>query len=66
MVSGLGSIANEGTGEFGIGPSDVAFAGKTMFVTEGLGLDLEFSNTVPELATWASSSRSARSITDTA
>ena len=50
VVSGLGSIANEGTGEFGIGPSDVAFAGKTMFVTEGLGLDLEFSNTVPELA----------------
>ncbi len=50
VVTGLGSIANEGTGEFGIGPSDVSFAGKKMFVTEGLGLDLEFSNTVPELA----------------
>ena len=28
----------------------MAFAGKKMFVTEGLGLDLEFSNTMPELA----------------
>ncbi|WP_432479738.1 ScyD/ScyE family protein [Nocardioides sp. GXQ0305] len=50
VVDGLGSIANEGTGEFAIGPSDVAFAGRKMFVTEGLGLDLDFSNTVPELA----------------
>jgi hypothetical protein len=49
VVSGLGSIANEGTGEAGIGPSDVSFAGRKMFVTEGLGLDLEFSNTLPEL-----------------
>jgi hypothetical protein len=54
VVTGLGSIANEGDatfppGSFGIGPSDVAFAGKKMFVTEGLGLDLDFSKTLPEL-----------------
>ncbi len=50
VVSGLSSFGGEGTGDGAIGPSDVAFAGKKMFVTEGLGLDLEFSSTMPELA----------------
>ena len=50
VVRGLSSFGGEGTGDAAIGPSDVAFAGKKMFVTEGLGLDLEFSSTMPELA----------------
>jgi hypothetical protein len=50
VLTGLPSYANEGTGEFAIGPSDVAFQGQGgMYVTEGLGLDLDFSKTIPAL-----------------
>ena len=51
VLTGLPSIANEDGGGFGIGPSDVSFRSKDrMYVTVGLGLDLDFSNTIPELA----------------
>ena len=51
VLTGLPSFGNEGTGDAAIGPSDVAFQGQGgMYVTEGLGLDLDFSRTIPELA----------------
>jgi hypothetical protein len=51
VLTRLPSFAQEGSGGFAIGPSDVAFSGRgRMYVTVGLGLDLEFSNTMPELA----------------
>ena len=51
VLTGLPSIAQEDVGGFGIGPSDVAFHGRgRMYVTVGLGLDLDFSKTIPELA----------------
>ena len=49
VVEGLSSYGAEGTGDGAIGPSDVAFKGSRMYVTEGLGLDLDFSKTIPEL-----------------
>jgi hypothetical protein len=50
VLTGLPSYGDEGTGTFAIGPSDVAFQGQGgMYVTEGLGLDLDFSKTIPEL-----------------
>jgi hypothetical protein len=50
-LTGLPSIGAEGSGDFAIGPTDVTFRGKTgLYVTVGLGLDLPFSNTLPELA----------------
>jgi hypothetical protein len=51
VLTGLPSIAQDPGGGFGIGPSDVSFRGRGgMYVTVGLGLDLDFSNTIPELA----------------
>lgn len=51
VLTGLPSIAQETTGGFGIGPSDVSFRGRGgMYVTVGLGLDLDFSKTLPALA----------------
>ena len=51
VLTGLPSIAQEEGGGFGIGPSDVAFqGGGGMYVTVGLGLDLDFSKTISELA----------------
>ena len=51
VLTGLPSIANQEDGGFGLGPSDVSFRGRGgMYVTVGLGLDLAFSNTIPELA----------------
>lgn len=49
VVEGLPSVGAEGTGDGAIGPSDVAFKGKKMYVTEGLGLDLDLSKTIPAL-----------------
>jgi hypothetical protein len=49
VLTGLSSIAEEGTGNAGLGPSDVSFLGRKMYVTEGLGLDLDFSKTIPAL-----------------
>ena len=50
VLTRLPSFGQEGTGNAAIGPSDVAFKGHAMYVTVGLGLDLEFSNTIPALA----------------
>ena len=51
VLTGLPSIANQDGGGFGIGPSDVSFQGSGgMYVTVGLGLDLDFSNTLPQLS----------------
>ena len=51
VLTGLPSIAQDPGGGFGIGPSDVSFGPRgRMYVTVGLGLDLDFSNTLPELA----------------
>jgi hypothetical protein len=51
VLTGLPSIAQEDGGGFGIGPSDISFRGRGgPYVTVGLGLDLAFSNTLPELA----------------
>lgn len=49
VVKRLPSFGGEGTGDGAIGPSDVAFKSGKMYVTEGLGLDLDFSKTIPEL-----------------
>jgi hypothetical protein len=50
VLTGLPSYGAEGTGDAAIGPSDVAFQGQgSMYVTEGLGLDLDFSKTIPAL-----------------
>jgi hypothetical protein len=49
VLTGLSSFGAEGTGDAAIGPSDVAFQGRKMYVTEGLGLDLDFSKTLPAL-----------------
>jgi hypothetical protein len=50
VLTGLPSFGDASTGDFAIGPSDVSFRGQGgMYVTEGLGLDLEFSKTIPEL-----------------
>jgi hypothetical protein len=50
VLSGLPSYGEQGTGNSAIGPSDVAFQGQgSMYVTEGLGLDLDFSKTIPAL-----------------
>jgi hypothetical protein len=49
VLTGLSSFGGEGTGDAAIGPSDVAFQGRKMYVTEGLGLDLDFSKTLPAL-----------------
>jgi len=51
VLTGLPSYGEEGTGNSAIGPSDVAFQGQgSMYVTEGLGLDLDFSKTIPALS----------------
>ena len=49
VLSGMPSIAAEETGEAGLGPSDVAFRDGKMYVTVGLGLDLDVSKPIPEL-----------------
>jgi len=50
VLTGLPSYGEQGTGNSAIGPSDVAFQGQgSMYVTEGLGLDLDFSKTIPAL-----------------
>ena len=50
VLEGLPSYGGEGTGDGAIGPSDVAFNGRgKAYVTVGLGLDLDFSKTIPEL-----------------
>jgi sugar lactone lactonase YvrE len=51
VLTGLSSLAAEGTGETAIGPSDVAFkrGEGSLVVTEGLGLDLDVSKPVPQL-----------------
>ena len=50
VLTGLPSTAEEGTGAAAIGPSDVSFKREGgLFVTVGLGLDLDFSSTIPEL-----------------
>jgi hypothetical protein len=50
VLTGLPSFAAEADGTAGIGPSDVAFGkNRRMYVTVGLGLDLDFSKTLPEL-----------------
>ncbi len=50
VLTGLPSFGAASTGDFAIGPSDVSFRGQGgMYVTEGLGLDLDFSKTIPEL-----------------
>ena len=50
VLTGLPSYGSQGTGDAAIGPSDVAFQGRgSMYITEGLGLDLDFSKTIPEL-----------------
>ena len=50
VLTGLPSFAADPGGGFGIGPSDVSFQGRGgMYVTVGLGLDLDFSKTIPEL-----------------
>jgi hypothetical protein len=48
VLENLPSIAAE-DGSAGIGPSDIAFGDKRMYVTVGLGLDLDVSNAIPEL-----------------
>jgi len=56
VLTGLPSFAqapsaSDPGGGFAIGPSDVSFLGRGgMYVTVGLGLDLDFSNTIPELS----------------
>jgi hypothetical protein len=49
VLSGMPSIAAEGTGAAGLGPSDVAFRGGKMYVTVGLGLPLDVSSSIPAL-----------------
>ncbi len=49
VLTGLPSIAQEGSGDAGLGPSDVAFRNRKMYVTVGLGLDLDFSKKFPAL-----------------
>ncbi len=49
VLTGLPSFGQQGTGDAAIGPSDVTFRGQKMYVTVGLGLDLDFSKTLPEL-----------------
>jgi hypothetical protein len=50
VLTGLSSFAVEGTGDAAIGPADVSFQGQDkMYVAEGLGLNLDFSKTIPEL-----------------
>jgi len=50
VLTGLPSIGADPGGGFGIGPSDVSFRGRGgMYVTVGLGLDLDFSKTLPAL-----------------
>jgi hypothetical protein len=50
VLTGLPSFGLASTGDAAIGPSDVSFQGQgSMYVTEGLGLDLDFSKTIPEL-----------------
>jgi hypothetical protein len=49
VVKRLPSFGGDGTGDAAIGPMDVAFKGHKMYVAEGLGLDLDFSKTIPEL-----------------
>jgi hypothetical protein len=49
VLTRLPSIAAEGSGDFGLGPSDVSFMGRKMFVTVGLGLDLAVSKPFPAL-----------------
>ena len=55
VLTGLPSFAqapsaSDPGGGFAIGPSDVSFQGRGgMYVTVGLGLDLDFSNTIPAL-----------------
>jgi len=50
VLTGLPSFAATPSGDAGIGPSDVSFQGRGgMYVTVGLGLDLDFSKTMPEL-----------------
>jgi hypothetical protein len=50
VLTGLPSYGAASTGDTAIGPSDVSFRGQGgMYVTEGLGLDLDFSKTIPEL-----------------
>jgi hypothetical protein len=39
VVKGLGSIGEQGTGANSIGPSDVAFRGRDLYFTVGLGAD---------------------------
>jgi hypothetical protein len=51
VLTGLSSFGLIGSGTAAIGPSDVAFkrGGGSMLLTVGLGLDLDFSKTIPEL-----------------
>jgi hypothetical protein len=50
VLTELPSIGDEGSGEGAIGPSDVSFKRQGgLFITLGLGLDLDFSSTIPEL-----------------
>jgi len=49
VITDLSSYGQQGTGDAAIGPSDVAFRGGKMYLTEGLGLDLDFSKTLPAL-----------------
>jgi hypothetical protein len=51
VLTGLPSFGQQGSGDAAIGPSDVAFKGGAapMWLTVGLGLDLDFSKTIPEL-----------------
>lgn len=51
VLEGMPSVGAEGTGDFALGPVDLAFDDcDTLFVTVGLGFDLEVSNQIPELA----------------
>lgn len=49
VLDRLSSYGAEGSGDGAIGPSDVAFRDGRMYVTVGLGLDLDQSKTIPEL-----------------
>jgi hypothetical protein len=50
VLTGLPSYGAESTGDVAIGPSDVSFRGQgSMYLTVGLGLDLDFSKTIPAL-----------------
>jgi hypothetical protein len=51
ILTGLPSFGQQGSGDAAIGPSDVAFkrGAPWMMLTVGLGLDLDFSKTIPEL-----------------